>query len=214
AACSSGNGSGGAGGGGGASALRAEVARAAAAGPAVAVSTAADLAEKAVDALSGGGTLRTFGTLRAAPQPSYDPTPADRLVVVLPDGAQAELFVTRMTGDVAAGGVEFLRGAHDLDVRVVLPGTGDLAIAQRAANGVTGGKIAGALVLDGVEHEVDLAHAGTVLYDRGFGSLQYESEQRVQGTLRGPELSADVDEELRFVLVGDGREVVNQSTRR
>lgn len=164
---------------------------------------------------AGGAARRTFGSLvqDQAGQFTYQPTPTDRLQVRLANGRELELQVNDLQGDVAAGGVEFFRGEHVFDATI--RGTDlDLHVVHAERGRQSQGRLQGQAVVAGMSVAFDLALAGASFYDRGFGSFHYELDERITGTLRGDDLSASVDETTRFVMIGDARDVVSQSSRR
>ena len=227
AACGGGGraapGGGGGGGGGGATQLGIPVAKAAALGGHEGRQTATTMAVLAVDgvraasALGAGGTqVRTYGTLvqDQAGQFTYQDTPTDRLRARLANGKELEFVITAIAGDIAAGGLEYLRGNHDLRFTVVSTGVFNLEIAhaEQARSGT--GSIAGTIVIEGETVTLDLRIAGTTFYDRGFGSFHYELDERITGMITGPTVTATVDDTTRFVMIGDARTIVSQSSRR
>lgn len=173
-------------------------------------------AARAASALGAGGTaLRTFGTLTQdqAGQYAYQPTPTDRLVVRLANGRELEFVVTTMQGDVAAGGVEFFRGEHALGLTI--RGTDvDLAVEHVERGRQSQGRVRGSVVFAGATFALDLTLAGASFYDRGFGSIHYELDERVTGTVTGTDLAATVDDTTHFVIISDSRSAVSQSSRR
>lgn len=217
------NAGGGGGGGGTGTQLSAAMAKAGSTGAQTARQTAGGLAALAVDAArtasqlgAGGQSLRTYGTLVQDQNGNftYQPTPTDRLRAQLLDGRELEFTIAAMQGDVAAGGVEFLRAAHDLRVRIVSPAGIDLDV-QHAEQGQQGqGRITGTLAIDGTSYAIDLTVAGRTFYDRGFGSFHYELDERITGTVDAAGLATAVDDTTHFVILGDSSRTTSQSSRR
>jgi hypothetical protein len=168
----------------------------------------------AASALGGTGRVTRTGTLRQAPngQFAYESSPADRLVVVLPD-ARHEFVVHDAQGNAQAATADaFLAANHTLHYVHRRP---DLAEIEIRANRVGMGWAA---ELDGwflhadERYDLDLrAEGGTYFESNMRAGTESRTDYTLKGTVLGPRAQMTVDERHFFELVSHGADTVTYS---
>lgn len=145
--------------------------------------------------LNSSSTLVTTGTVtQTGPNSySYDPSPNDRLRLVLSNGAEFEVVFSELQGDFSKGGERFLSNEHRAALRVTSNAAGgslDLTLQSFRLNGQHSRSIQGAFTEEKVRWSVDVQARGT--YSADVDSASYESEELIQGTLQAEALGVSV----------------------
>jgi PKD repeat protein len=165
------------------------------------------LSELGVDAVyfasqqSGTNALVTTGTATQASNGSfsYSPEPTDRLRVVFNDGLRLEYLITTLEGDFSEpNGREFLREDHSFVYRLISSEGTDANITLNQVNDVYSNTVKGQIVEAGITYSVDTTTQGQVITDVDPPGAEFESLERVAGTITTEGFSVTLDETFRY----------------
>jgi len=140
------------------------------------------------------GTV-TWSSVDAA---TYTAMPADKLVVVNPQGGKAE-FVVRSINTTNPN--DFFKGNWSLDFHVVVAGAFDLDLAAQSTGGVFKSTGKGTLTNNGIASTIDVASDGSTYFESDSTGSEYRNTYRMTGNLNRGAVVRTVDEQWTFRMV-------------
>ncbi|MFT3712839.1 MAG: hypothetical protein QM817_34740 [Archangium sp.] len=146
------------------------------------------------------GMVQTTGTVTWASidTATWQAGPADRLVVVNPQGGRAEFQVRVVQTDNPN---EFFRGNWALDFHVTVANKFDLDLTGQSTQGSFTGSGRGTVTVDGVVNQVDVRSVGTTYFESDSTGSEYRNQYRLTGTLSRGIVTRQVDEQWTFRMV-------------
>jgi PKD repeat protein len=169
-----------------------------------------DFSELGIDAVyfatqqTGNTALKFAGTITQSANGnfSYSATPTDRLQILFNDGLRLEYFISNLQGDFSQpDGERFIRKAHTFSYRLVTSEGTDVTVSLNRANGIFSNTVTGQLVDADITYEVNTTTAGQVISDINPPGVNFESSERVTGTISSQGFSVTLDETFRYHLV-------------
>ena len=137
---------------------------------------------------------------------AFNPVPADRLIVAFQNGTRTEFIVTRLEGDLSGDNKDFIRANHRLEYRVKSSAQGelgavDLLIASSRVGADQTVTSKGTVALGGQTFSADLRYAQRIVSDFGPGSVTFQFQDALTGTLSAANFAAQINETTDFKVV-------------
>ncbi|NJM41666.1 MAG: hypothetical protein HC853_13365 [Anaerolineae bacterium] len=160
------------------------------------------------------GTL----TYASGRNPTYRPTPSDRLRVIGLDGLTLDFWITGLQGHLGAGPSDFLTREYQLKCRTQQSGFGDLTInAKQTSQGLLNRtritQTKGQWVYEGRRFELDTQANSAIYYESSFDGSEYLNQTKLQGTARDTSLALTLAESFSFQHITSGDESASASRR-
>lgn len=156
---------------------------------------------------SGSSSAKTGTITETAPRVfAFNPSPTDRLIVAFQNGSRTEFVVTRLEGDLSGDNRRFIRANHRFEYRVKSSAQGDLGAvdltvtsARVGADQVVTSK--GSVGLGGQAFTVDLRYAQRIVSDFGQGSVTFQFQDALNGTVSAANFLGQINETTDFKVV-------------
>ena len=156
---------------------------------------------------SGSSTAKAGTITETAPRVfAFNPSPIDRLIVAFQNGTRTEFVVTRLEGDLSGDNQRFIRANHRFEYRVKSSAQGELGVldlnivsTRVGADQVVTSK--GSVGLNGAAFTVDLRYAQRIVSDFGQGSVTFQFDDALTGTVSAANFLSQIDETTAFKVV-------------
>ena len=156
---------------------------------------------------SGSNTAQTGTITETAPRVfAYNAAPTDRLIVAFQDGSRTEFTVTQLEGDLSRDNKDFIRANHRFTYRVKSSARGDLGALELAiastrvgADQVVASK--GSVGLGSAVFTVNLRYAQRIVSDFGQGSVTFQFDDALTGTVNAANFVGQISETSAFKVV-------------